>query len=524
MDFPPQITLGESHQLVAKAFDQRDEPIAAARLEWSSSHPDILSITPDGLLRAEARGEATIVARVGEVEDAGHVRVFVPVGKVEVEGPGGELLLGESHTFVARVYGTDGPELYDRAVHWSATPDDRLAIDETTGEAQARLPGTVVVRALAEGVFGEVAVETVELSFTEIHAGTKFVCGLTTAGEVFCVGQVPDGTPTPPTFDRPTLIPSPVALAGLALGTTHGCGLDADGAPHCFGTNAYGESGRQDRTGSSAFLPVETGLRFTRLYAGTSMTCGITSAATGDNTYCWGANFHGQLGDGTTEDRSSPTPILGHRFAHLALSMVTSDEGATSCGIDESGLAFCWGKNDAGQMGTGDTLPSLTPIWAGPSETLQSLSIASESAPPPQGTLGHGCAVNAAAQLMCWGANAFGELGDGSQTSRLLPEIIPGEWRMVRTVRSYGRGTTCALESAGTVSCWGSNGAELIGSADMGISIPTPTPIPGGLRFQSFVLGPGIGCGMALHGKAYCWGQGWSDPPATPRRILGQRP
>jgi alpha-tubulin suppressor-like RCC1 family protein len=69
---------------------------------------------------------------------------------------------------------------------------------------------------------------------------------------------------------------------------------------------------------------------------------------TDGSAYCWGQNLHGQLGDGTTQNRSSPTRVAGDiRFRSLYAG------GALTCGTATSGEEYCWGLNQAGQLGDG---------------------------------------------------------------------------------------------------------------------------------------------------------------------------
>lgn len=519
--FPDRLTFGEQVVLEAQAFDQRDETLSTVGAAWSSSAPGVLSVSDEGLLRAESRGEAIITARLGEAEVSGRVEVWVPVGAIVIEPAVDELFLAEVVEFRARLMGTDGLELSDRDVEWSAS-NARLAIDDE-GRARALLPGEVTVRATAEAVQTEVELDLVELDYVEMRAGGSFLCGLTGAGEVYCMGDVPG---TGARIDRPTLVPSPAPLVRLALGNRHGCGLDASGAAHCFGANQFGESGREDLSASASFLPVETDLRFQSLRAGASITCGITDASSGENTHCWGANAFGQLGDGSTEDRSQPTPIAGHRFVDLALSQVEGDEGTTSCGIDESHQVRCWGANDAGQMGRGDTTPALSPVPAGPPGPIGHLAVAGEAAPSPHGSFGHGCALSSAEQLTCWGTNGSGELGDGSQSSSLSPKPVPGDWSAVWTIRALGTGTSCALDPAGAAHCWGSNGRDQIGASGwVGAFVTDPTPVAGGHPFRELDMSSSSVCGITLGGRAFCWGRLWSQSTATtPSLVLGQRP
>src|SRR6266487_4708730 len=94
-------------------------------------------------------------------------------------------------------------------------------------------------------------------------------------------------------------------------------------------------------------------LSFRQVSAGEDHTCGVTTA---DRAYCWGRNFFGQLGDGTTTDRLTPVAVAGGlRFRHV------STGSNHTCGVTTDDRAFCWGWNHYAQLGDGTTADRLTP-------------------------------------------------------------------------------------------------------------------------------------------------------------------
>jgi alpha-tubulin suppressor-like RCC1 family protein len=185
--------------------------------------------------------------------------------------------------------------------------------------------------------------------FRRLVAGGNFACGLTDGGPVYCWGAIDGRTPTAAAAALgPVALPGSdvIRVSSLAPGYTHACGLTGDGTAACIGKNTSGQLGDGTTTDQMATpVLVGGGLHFATLAAGGSFTCGI---ATDSFTYCWGANGSGQLGDGTTVNRSAPTRVAGNViFATLAA-------GADHmCGATSSGATYCWGQNTSGQLGDG---------------------------------------------------------------------------------------------------------------------------------------------------------------------------
>ena len=193
------------------------------------------------------------------------------------------------------------------------------------------------------------------LVFASISPGRVFSCGLTTAGKAYCwgsnfQGELGDGTTT----DR--AIPAPLSgqltFALVSAGGFHACGLTTGGLAYCWGWNEFGQLG-SGGPGGSSLTPrlVDGGLTFATLSVGNRHTCGVTPAGVG---YCWGENFTGMLGTGTTSNSSAPAPVAG------GLIFATISAGRFhSCGVTTTGAAYCWGGG--GAIGDGTDLGRLVP-------------------------------------------------------------------------------------------------------------------------------------------------------------------
>jgi len=251
-----------------------------------------------------------------------------------------------------------------------------------------------------------------------VSAGGTFTCALTTAGSVWCwgsgsLGQLGNGLLTGSSVPvTPTGLSA--GVAAISVGAQHACALTTSAGVKCWGWNNYGETGDQSGATTTA-QPIDVAGLPTNIVAisvGGYHSCVVTS--TGE-AWCWGENQVGQLGDGTTVDRPTPSPVSG-------LSGVVSMTGGTyhSCAIAAGGAAYCWGSNNSGQLGNGSATDSWQPVLVvGLSSGVVQIS----------GGRFHTCSVDAAGQAKCWGNNIWGQIGDGTTTVRYTPV---GVWGLSR--------------------------------------------------------------------------------------------
>lgn len=150
-------------------------------------------------------------------------------------------------------------------------------------------------------------------------------------------------------------------FAAISAGDSHTCGLTTGGAAWCWGLNQYGELGDGTTTMRLVPVPVSGGLGFASISAG-GHTCGVTP---GGQAYCWGWNQFGQLGDGTTDSRLTPVSVAGG----LLFATVATGGGSHTCGVTPTGEAYCWGQNDYGVLGNGNTTDSHVPVAVYPGES-----------------------------------------------------------------------------------------------------------------------------------------------------------
>ena len=184
-------------------------------------------------------------------------------------------------------------------------------------------------------------------------------CVQRTDGSVECggandKGQLGNGT----TIDSPTFVKASLPETALEVGMGDGfaCALGTSGIVYCWGDNQHGQLG--DGTTLSHSLPRElTGLPWaTHVTVGRSHACSETFNG---EVYCWGANDRGQVGDGSTTDWPDPTQVAGLGPASTASAAWLGDH---SCAITRAGELRCWGANDRGELGDGSTTDRSQPV------------------------------------------------------------------------------------------------------------------------------------------------------------------
>jgi alpha-tubulin suppressor-like RCC1 family protein len=287
----------------------------------------------------------------------------------------------------------------------------------------------------------------------------------------------------------------------LAAGFDHFCFATQPENVFCFGGNKYGQLGR----GAASSSPLSSGaallprVRIVTLTAGQFATC-VTREAN-EGALCWGS---GALSGQTPYSDSDPYPV-----APVSLGSGTTAEvislGQSACAIVEGGLK-CWGYNSLGQVGDGTTTKRLTPTVVPALPPNGPLTVTAvdlvESFGADSFTFGHACAV-ANGSVYCWGPNSEGQLGDGTTTQRLSPTAVaasaPGA-----TAIATGLAHSCSVNS-GAAFCWGDNAYGQLGNGTLqDSSVPVPVA---GLQSGVTSIAAGVRHTCALQeGNVMCWG------------------
>lgn len=256
----------------------------------------------------------------------------------------------------------------------------------------------------------------------------------------------------------------------FALGGRHACVRMADGKLRCWGGNAYGQLGLAnmvpvgDDEHPAAAMMMFLGADAEHVATGDSHTCAIT---VGGYLRCWGRNTRGQLGYGNNQPVGDNEAPANAGDLILVPASLPPDTRATalalgndhSCVLFETGDVICWGRNDVGQLATGDNQD-----WGeGANETpsmLEPIDLGGPAVAIAAG-LQHTCALVEDGSVRCWGENEKGQLGLG-KTSDVGIAQTPNEAGALAlggiaiAIVAGGEHTCALLEDQGVV-CWGWN-------------------------------------------------------------------
>ncbi|HEY3834733.1 MAG TPA: RCC1 repeat-containing protein, partial [Acidimicrobiia bacterium] len=283
-----------------------------------------------------------------------------------------------------------------------------------------------------------------------------------------------------------------ILASSVVGGALHSCALTTTGGVECWGYNGDGELGNGTLTSSEVPVNV-TGLAsgVVALAAGAWHTCALLNSG---GVECWGDNELGELGDGTTTNRTTPVSGLG---LASGVAAVTAGQLHT-CALTTAGGVECWGYNGDGELGNGTTADSAKPV-----------SVASLTTGVTQVSAGgyHTCAITSDDEAQCWGANDFGELGDGTTTTSAVPVAVTGLDNGAQSIAAGGL-HTCVITNAGGAQCWGFNRDGELGDGT-GVESDQPVDVAG-LTSGVARIAAGLAhtCAVTNAGAAECWGDG----------------
>jgi alpha-tubulin suppressor-like RCC1 family protein len=324
--------------------------------------------------------------------------------------------------------------------------------------ATSPLPALAVIKA-GGGTGAPLALNYLQVS--EDHGCLIQVSGVSNCTGNNDQGQLGDNEASAPPFASPSASTWPYVdklkpYSMIALGTSFSCGFhrlnteaapDSSQIPLCWGDGSAGQRGDAVTTNfgaDSASKPkhikvtsLAAGIKFDSLSlaVGDKHACVIVAATspagTPGDAYCWGLNAQGQLGRVTpgvgNANRDSVAALVqgGHAFVRLFAGKYHT------CGLEATGTAWCWGRNDYGQLGDGNRMAfntgTWTPVQVGGGVSFRSLTLGElftcgVAGSPSTDYVG---ASSQAGRLYCWGDNSFGQTGNGVASGGSAPVLTP---------------------------------------------------------------------------------------------------
>jgi alpha-tubulin suppressor-like RCC1 family protein len=511
---PPDTPLflpGDTYQLVATAYDSAGRPVPGIPVTWTSSDSTVVSVSSSGELTLLRPGAALITASFGNIARLGALRVEEPTATIELSEDSQQLVVTGATQLSVVLRTANGHLLGPRPLVWSSS-DPSIGVVSATGHVTATRVGRFVVRVSREGFADSTIFDVVSLRFRQVAAGVSFACGVATTGDTYCwgsnnAGQLGRGSTFPQTLSATDLVPA-IVEGGLRFrqvfaGAEHGCGIALDNTAWCWGRNAEGQLGDGTTRGHATPVLVAGGFSFDTLTLGEISTCGI---ATNGETLCWGHNLAGQNGTNASSNLV-PAPVQGGvQFQALTTTQrkIRYDQWH-SCGLDQAGEAWCWGRNFFGQLGDstrailGDARDAPwghgTPARVAGGHQFIAIAVGAEFT----------CGILSTRQRACWGSNVGEALGGAIQDVALTPVVFNDglSWVSLQVGDSYG----CGMVTGGAVYCWGNNAAGELGQPRAISSSVTPREIPA-YRFQQLSTSGIRSCGITIEGLAICWGGG----------------
>jgi alpha-tubulin suppressor-like RCC1 family protein len=315
----------------------------------------------------------------------------------------------------------------------------------------------------------------------------------------------------------------------VAVGGEHSCLVREDGALWCWG---------RDWLGSTATIRKPTAIAGLGSVSAVALGGDHACAISDGHVLCWGLNQQGQLGDGTRLDSATPKPVSdiadavsiaagfdstcvvrassalwcwggGKPLAHVLDGVQQVGVGMShACARLSGGRVQCWGQNAFGQLGNGTNQSSEQPIDTG--VMAADLSVGFD----------HTCAIDTQGDAWCWGNGQSGQLGDGTTGGPIGAGMPFGRTSPVRVIGlhhartvSAGLDHTCAQLQDDSVQCWGSNQFGKLGHAgDISEFALSPSEASAVGDPAQLVVAPDHDCALSKQGGVACWGEnGFGD-------------
>ena len=306
----------------------------------------------------------------------------------------------------------------------------------------------------------------------------------------------------------------------ISAGSYHSIAVNSNGDLYSWGWNGQGQLGNGTNTDSNVPLPVRAagtpmaGKKIVHVSTGGNFYKGSSLALSSEGkVYSWGANDQGQLGNGTATNSNLPvevktegTPMAGKKIIQTAIGVTHS------MALDSEGKVYSWGENVNGLLGTGDAIPTLSPVLVRtggtPMEGKKIVQISAGGA--------HSMALDSEGNIYAWGWGGEGQLGNGENNNSNVPILVKKEGTGLegKTIKKVMAGGMFSMvfTSDGSLYSWGKNNYGQIGDGttnnyNLAVAVKTEGTPMAGKTVVDFSISNEHTVALTSDGQIYAWGR-----------------
>lgn len=513
-EFGANLAVGDSTLRLRAIAIVANRPVPAITANWQSSAPLVVSVDDAGVLTALSPGSAEVSATVQGRKATTKITVL----KQKVLGvlPAGSLNMDVGQTAQLSAVESDGPVFWNPglgSVTWSSE-DPAIASVSASGAVTAGATGQTNIIATVTPGGGRGGTQTASVALRVVAPAALAVTPPFLALAVRKTLQL-SAVATPPS--------PPLSLqwssSNTAIATVSQTGLVTAVAAGPVQVTARSSANTQVR-GTATLVVVPAAVATVSLTIDSVLAVGRSVQVTAVPRDADGLATQAPVTwlssrpsvavvseDGVaTGIRTGTSTISASAGGAVATQVVAVKAASTSipiagvsgggihtCGRTKAGVAFCWGENAAGQLGDGSNDLRALPTPVGGALSLVALTAGFE----------HSCGLTSSGAAFCWGDNSEGQLGDGTTTIRAVPTPVAGGLTFMAL--TAGLSYTCGIASGGAGYCWGANASGQLGDNSVAAR-STPSRVAGGHAFTQIGAGGFHTCGVVTGGSAYCWG------------------
>jgi alpha-tubulin suppressor-like RCC1 family protein len=492
-------------QLKATATNRNGGARTDVPITFSSSDTAVATVDSLGVVHALKPGTVSIKASSCGKSASTQVSVLPAAVSAQITPKADSVLAGDSAILIARAVGQDGKTLAGTVFSFVASPSGSVTL-KTLNDSTVRVvgiaPGVTTITATGDGASVTASILVLPRVFLSIgqtggsfDAGGDLSCGLISLGEGFCWGlnnlgqlgaasdsvcfaellPVGPGGPALPCHIMPLRFGPSLAFTAVAVGDSSACAIATSGRAYCWGDNTFGQIGNGSTAPKKTPTLVTAGLNFTSISVGGGHACAL---GPGGAAYCWGQDSSGQLGDARRVHSTTPIPVSDGGGGPAIFTSISAGYRHT-CALKLDGSALCWGNNDSAQLGDGTRGSADTPVVVSGGLAFTQISAGGD----------HTCGIAVGGAAYCWGSNAHGQLGTG----------LVGGVSAVPLQVAIGLTFSRISASRGTDKSTG-RGSQL--DTTVNSSGDTVITQRSSVKFDGF----GHTCGLTTAGEVYCWG------------------